>query len=112
MTAGLAADHSGSGLVAGVIVGATASAVTFSAGQIAFARRRSSLIRAAIALLFAVPAAIAGYYATLGLAHLVIPVEAWREATAIMGAIVVAAVAVTRLISCVPLDLGRALPPA
>ena len=112
VTAALAAYHSGSGLVAAVIVGAIASAITFSAGQVAFQRRRSPLIRAATALLFAVPAAIAGYYATLGLAHLLIPVEAWREATAIMGAIVVAAIAVTRLISSVPLDPGRALPPA
>jgi hypothetical protein len=112
VTAGLATYHSGSGLVAAVIVGAIASAITFSAGQIGFARRRSPLIRAATALLFAFPAAIAGYYATLGLARLVIPVEAWREATAILGAIVVAAIAVTRLISSVPFDPGRALPPA
>jgi hypothetical protein len=112
LTAGLAAYHGGSGLVAAVIVGAIASGITFSAGQIAFATLRSPLIRAAAALPFAVPAAIAGYYATLGLAHLVIPVEAWREATAIMGAIVVAAIAVTRLIGSVPLDPGRTLPPA
>jgi hypothetical protein len=84
-TAALAAYHSGSGLVAAVIAGAIASAITFRAGQIAFARRRSPLIRATTALLFAIPAAIAGYYATLGLAHLLIPVEAWREATAIMA---------------------------
>jgi hypothetical protein len=112
VTAGLAAYHSGSGLVAAVIVGAIASAITFSAGQIAFARKRSPIIRAATALLFAVPAATAGYYATLGLAHLVIPVEAWREATAILGAIAVAAISVRRLISSVLLDSGRALPPA
>ena len=111
VTAGLAAYHSGSGLVAAVIVAAIASAITFSAAQIAFATQRSPLIRAATALLFAVPAAIAGYYATLGLAQLVIPDEAWREATAIMGAIVVAAIAVTRLVHSVPLTPGRALPP-
>jgi hypothetical protein len=57
---------------------------------------RSPFIRAGIALLFAVPAAIAGYYAALGVAHICIPAEGWRQAMALIGAIVVAATAWTR----------------
>ena len=108
VTVGLAAYHSGSGLVAAVIVAAVASGITFSGGRFAFATLPSPLARAAIALFFAIPAAVAGYHATLGLARLVVPVEAWREAMAIMGAILVAAIAVMHLIRFVSLDPGRA----
>jgi len=54
-------------------------------------------MRALIALLFAVPAAVAGYYAALGLAHIGIPAEGWRQAMAMVGAIVVAATARARM---------------
>jgi hypothetical protein len=59
--------------------------------QIAFTTLRSPLIRAAIALLFAVPAAVAGYHAALRLAHIAIPAEVWQNALAVAGAIIVAA---------------------
>src|SRR5262249_41311210 len=49
---------------------AHASSITLIVGQIALMTLRSPLIRAVIALLFAVPAAVAGYYAALGLAHI------------------------------------------
>ena len=75
VTAGLVAYHSGSGPIAAIIVGAIASGLTLIAAQIAFTTLRSPLIRAAIALLFAVPAAIAGYHAALGLAHICISDE-------------------------------------
>jgi hypothetical protein len=112
ITAGLAAYHSGSGPIGAIVVGAIASSITLTFGQIAFTMLRSPLIRAAIALLFAVPAAIAGYHAALGLAHMAIPVEGWREATASAGAIIVAATAWARMALCAPPDAGPALPPA
>ena len=70
LSAGLAAYHSGSGPIGAIIVGVVAGAVTVLLGQVAFAIVRSPLIRATVALLFAVPAALAGYHAVLGLAHL------------------------------------------
>ena len=66
MTAGLAAYHSGAGLGA-LVVGFAASAVTLVAGQAAFAAVKSPVLRVVIAILFAAPAAIAGYHATLAL---------------------------------------------
>jgi hypothetical protein len=42
-----------------------------------------------IGLLFAVPAARAGYDVTLALAHFGIPQESWREAFAAVGAMIV-----------------------
>jgi hypothetical protein len=97
LTAGLAAFHSGSGVIGAIIVAALAGGATLVVGQIAFAAVRSPLIRAAIALLFAVPAAVAGYHATLGLAHIGVPSEGWREAFATVGAIMVGGTAWARM---------------
>ena len=54
-------------------------------------------MRAALALIFALPAAVAGYHAARGLAQLVVPAEAWRDAIAIAGATIVAATAFMRM---------------
>ncbi len=78
LTAGLAAYHSGAGIAGAIVVAIIAGGVTMTIGQIAFATIRSPLIRAAIGLLYAVPAAIAGYNGTLGFAQMGIPSEAWR----------------------------------
>ena len=60
-----------------------------------------------IGLLYAVPAAIAGYHATLGLAHIGVPSEAWREAFAIVGAVLVGATAWARMSLFVPPHVER-----
>ena len=67
VTAGLAAFHSGAGVIGAIAVGMVAGIAIFTAGQLAFAATRSPFIRAAIALLFAAPAAVAGYHVTLAL---------------------------------------------
>lgn len=110
---GLVAYHSGSGPMGAIILGAIASSIALVSGQIAFTAFRSPLIRAAIALLFATPAAVAGYHAVLGLAHIGIPAEGWRQAVAVVGAIVVAAAAWARMALSAPRPMpDRALPPA
>jgi hypothetical protein len=109
--AGLATYHSGSGPIGAIIVGLIASSITLIVGQIAFMTLRSPLIRAVIALLFAVPAAVAGYYAARGLAHIGIPAEGWRQAMAVTGAIV--ATAWARMMLSAPRSTpDKALPPA
>ena len=111
-SAGLATYHSGSGPIAAIIVGAIAGSITLIAGQIAFTTLCSPLIRAAIGLLFVVPAAVAGYHAALGLAHIGIPAEGWRQAMAMVGAIVVAALACARMaFSALRPTLDKASPP-
>ena len=112
LTAGLAAFHGGSGPIAAIAVAAIVSVIVLSAGQIAFRTLRSTAVRAAIALVFALPAAIAGYHAAHGLAHLVVPIEAWRETMGIAGAIMVATIACARIALSAPNDPSRALPPA
>jgi hypothetical protein len=96
-TAGLAAFHGGAGVLGALAVGAAAGIATLIAGQIAFAATRSIIIRAAVALLFAVPAAIAGYHATLGLAEIGVPSQGWRQAFSIISAIIVGGMAWGRM---------------
>jgi hypothetical protein len=97
LTAGLAAFHGGAGVLGALAVGAAAGIATLIAGQIAFAATRSIIIRFAVALLFAVPAAVAGYHATLGLAEIGVPSQRWREAFAVIGAIIVGGMAWGRM---------------
>ena len=61
-------------------------------------RGRSSLaLRAVIAAAFAVPAAIAGYHAVLGLSQIGVPSLVWREVFAWIGAIVIGGTAWARM---------------
>ena len=113
VTAGLAAFHSGAGVIGAIIVGVIAGVLTLGAGQAAFAVARSPFIRAAIALLFAAPAAVAGYHATLGLAQIGVPSAGWREAFAIIGAILAAGTAWGRMtLLADPLPTSWPSPPA
>jgi 4-amino-4-deoxy-L-arabinose transferase-like glycosyltransferase len=84
-------------VIGAIIVGVFAGGATLAIGQVAFAMINSPLIRAAIALLYAVPATIAGYHATLGLAHIGVPSEAWREVFAVIGAVLVGGTAWARM---------------
>lgn len=102
LTVGLAAFHSGSGVVGAFTVGILAGTAILAIGQIAFATVRAPLGRAAIGLLYAVPAAIAGYHVTLGLAHIGIPSEGWRAAFAVLGAILIGGTAWARMTLFIP----------
>jgi hypothetical protein len=106
MTAGFAVYHNGSGVMGALVVGVLAGGATLAIGQLAFATVRTPLIRAVIALLFAAPAAVAGYHATLGLAHIGIPSQGWQEAFAILGAIMVGSTAWTRMALFAPSIIG------
>ena len=107
LAAGVAAYHSGSGEFGAFLVGVIAAALTLAAGQIAVAAFRSPVIRTAIALVFAVPAAMAGYHAALGLAQLGVPAELWQRAFALFGAVAVGATAWARMALLIPPDTGR-----
>jgi hypothetical protein len=97
LTVGLAAFHGDSGVIGALVVGGLAGSATLAIAQIAFATVRTPLIRAAIGLLFTVPAAVAGYHATFGLAHIDVPSEGWRGAFAIVGAVLVGGTAWARI---------------
>jgi hypothetical protein len=97
VTAGFAAYHSGAGAIGALIVGVFAGGATLAIGQVAFAMVSSPLLRAVIALIYAVPAAIAGYHATLGVAQLGVPSAIWQEIFAIVGTALVGGTAFARM---------------
>jgi len=66
-------------------------------GQYAFSAARHPIVRLVIGLLFAVPAAYAGYDVTLALAQFGIPQEWGQEAFAVVSAIIVGGTAWARL---------------
>jgi len=107
LSVGLAAFHSGSGVIGSIIVGVLAGGATLAIGQVVFATVRTPLIRSLIGLLYAVPATIAGYHATLGLAHIGVPSEGWREAFAVVGAVFVGGAAWARMSLFVPPHVER-----
>jgi hypothetical protein len=108
LTAGMAALHNGAGILGALLVGSVVGALTLSVGQLAFARVRPIILRAAIAMAFAIPAAVAGHHAVLGLSQIGVPSLFWREAFAWVGAIVVGCTSWARMtVLAEPLPLRR-----
>jgi hypothetical protein len=98
VNAGMLAFHRGTGVVGASIVGIAAGAVTLAVGQTAFSIARSLILRAAIAAVFAIPAAVAGYHVVLLLmSQIGVPSMAWREVFACLGAVFIGGTAWTRL---------------
>ena len=97
LTAGMAAFHSGAGVLGALLVGIVTGAVTLAIGQIAFAVVRPPVLRAIIAAAFAIPAAIAGYHAVLGLSQIGVPSLVWREVFAWIGALFIGGTAWARM---------------
>jgi hypothetical protein len=93
MTVGIYSFQAGAGPFGAIVVGFVTAGFIFVVGRYAFSVARSPIVRLVIGLLFAVPAAHAGYSVTLALAHLGIPSEWWRESFAMFGAIVVGCIA-------------------
>ena len=96
VNAGMLAFH-GTGVVGASIVGIAAGAVTLAVGQTAFSIARSLILRAAIAAVFAIPAAVAGYHVVLVMSQIAVPSMAWREVFACLGAVFIGGTAWTRL---------------
>ena len=97
LTAGMAAFHSGAGVLGALLVGIVVGAVALAIGQIAFTEFRPPVLRAVIAAAFASPAAIAGYHAVLGLSQIGVPSLVWREVFAWIGAFFIGGTASARM---------------
>lgn len=102
VSAGIWAHGVGAGSVGAIALGLAAGALTLAVGEFIFASARRAWIRIVVALLFAAPAAIAGYHATLGLAKLTMPTGAWQVAFSVLGAIMVGATAWARMAAMAP----------
>jgi hypothetical protein len=97
MMAGLAALQTGAGPFGAFVVGIIFGALALVAGQLAFSVARSATFRLLVGLLFALPAAVAGYQLSLGFAHFGLVSEGWRQVFALIGAITVGGTAWTRM---------------
>ena len=97
VSVGMAAFHSGAGPVGAFAAGILTGAATLIAGQLAVTLLPSPLLRGSVALLFAAPAAFAGYHASHGIAAMTMPSEAWRQAFALLGGLIVGITAFARL---------------
>ena len=89
LTAGIYAFQAGTGPFGAIVVGFVAGGSALVLGRYAFSVARGPVVRLLIGLLFAVPAARAGYDMILALSHIGIPSEWWRESFAVLGAIAV-----------------------
>ena len=99
---GLHAEQAGAGPIGGIVLGAAAGALVLLIGRTAFARAGGSVLRMAIALVFAIPAALAGYSATSTLFGLASASEGWRQVFAIAGATAIGVIAWQRLFATPP----------
>jgi hypothetical protein len=102
LTAGLAAFHSGAGVIGALIVGLLMGGAILALGQFAFAVTRTPLIRAIIGLLYGVPAAITGYQVSFALAGIGMPSSVWQTAFGVVGAVVSGCTTFSRLALLVP----------
>lgn len=80
-----------------VVIGFVVGLVMFIIGQIAFRFTRSVVPRWTIALLFAGPAAIAGYETVLELSALGMPSGIWQHIFALISAGIIGGAAIARL---------------
>lgn len=94
---GMLAFNSGAGVIGALLLGILAGASTLVLGQSTFAMTRSTILRAAIGAVFAVPAATAGYHVALAMSQIGVPSLAWRQIFACLGAVSVGATAWIRL---------------
>jgi hypothetical protein len=97
VTVGMSAFRDGAGVFGALLIGIVSGALTLAAGQLTLAVSQSLTLRVAIATVFAVPAAIAGYHVVFALSQIAVPSLAWREAFACGGAVCVGGTAWTRL---------------
>jgi len=96
---GFFAENTGAGPFGAITFGVAAGVVLLAIGQTIFALLQSPFLRAVVALTFAVPAALTGYFAVYNLVGLTAASDIWRQAIAIVGALAVGATAWARLAS-------------
>jgi hypothetical protein len=106
VTVGLWAHGNGAGAVGGFIVGALAAGAVAILGQLTFAFARPLWVRLIVAILFAGPAAVAGYAATHGIAKHLMPSDGWQMAFSIVGAVAVGVTALFRMAGVAPPEPG------
>lgn len=105
---GVAAGHTaflaGTGLLGSFVIGALAGGGTLFAGQLLLATLRSTATRTGVVLLFAAPAAIAGYSAGHGVAAITGVPPFWQLSLGAVAGLCVTLTAIARLGAGIPGD--------
>lgn len=87
----------GAGWVGAGVVGFLSGVAAFGILAFLFATLRAPILRVAVALIFAAPAAVAGYALVHGVTREAVPSEIWRQIFCIAGGIFVGCSALARL---------------
>ena len=77
----------GAGFIGSGLVGLIAGAVSFGVLSLLFAAIRAPILRITVALIFAAPAAVAGYALVYGVASELVPSPIWRAIFSVIGAL-------------------------
>jgi hypothetical protein len=104
LTAAQFAYETGSGLIGAGLVGIVAAVAAFGILAFLFDTLRPPILRLIVALVFAAPAAVAGYALIHGVTKESVPSEIWRQIFCIIGGAFVGVSALLRLAA--PLDKG------
>lgn len=99
---------SGAGVVGAGLVGLVAGAASFAILAFLFATLRALFLRIVIALIFAAPAAVAGYALVHGVLGEAVPSPIWRQIFCITGGALTGFSALTRLVALPKQPLGSA----
>jgi hypothetical protein len=97
LTTGIYSFQAGMGPFGAIVIGFIVAGFALVLGRYTFSIARGPVVRLLIGLLFAIPAARAGYDVALALAHIGIPSGWWRESFAMLGAIAVGSTAWARM---------------
>nr|WP_279612418.1 hypothetical protein [Agrobacterium pusense] len=92
---------SGSGLIGAGLVGLVAGAATYGLLILLFIMVRPPILRLAVALAFAAPAAVAGYALVHGITREAVPSDIWRMIFCLIGGGFTGFSALMRLVSSV-----------
>ncbi|WP_292044365.1 MULTISPECIES: hypothetical protein [unclassified Brevundimonas] len=92
----------GSGLIGAGLVGLVAGAAAYGLLVFAFTSLRWPVPRLIVALVFAAPAAVAGYALVNGVTGEAVPSEVWRQIFCAIGGAVVGVSALVRLVRKIP----------
>ena len=105
VSAGRLAYETGAGWLGAILLGLLGALLTLGIGQLFLAITKSTALRLAVMLVFATPAAFAGYHVVLGLTRIGGAHGAWQVVFAAIGAVAIASAALVRLSTpLIPLD--------
>lgn len=101
------AYHTGSGFIGAGLVGLVAAGAAFGILALLFDTLRTPILRLIVALVFAAPAAVAGYALVHGVIKETVPSEIWRQIFCMIGGGFVGLSALMRLAAPLPTPSAR-----